>query len=80
MNQKQVKELFKESKKKSISKTELPVDIQRKLTSNNYIGIQEQIRENADLLLLQDEISEEPKILLLLEREPYGIEIIKEFS
>ena len=79
MNQKQVKELFKRSKKKNIKRTELPLDIQKKLSKDNYIAVQEKIRENADLLLLQDKISEEPVILLLLEREPYEIEIIEEF-
>ncbi len=79
MNQKQVKELFKGSKKKNIRRTELPLDIQKKLSKDNYIAVQEKIRENADLLLLQDKISEEPVILLLLEREPYEIEIIEEF-
>ncbi len=79
MNQKQVKELFKGSKKKNIKRTELPLDIQKKLSKDNYIAVQEKIRENADLLLLQDKISEEPVILLLLEREPYEIEIIEEF-
>ena len=79
MNQKQVKELFKGSKKKNIKRTELPLDIQKKLSKDNYIAVQEKIRENADLLLLQDKISEEPVILLILEREPYEIEIIEEF-
>ena len=79
MNQKQVKNLFKESEKKSIKKTELPLDIQKKLTKDNYTIVQEPIRENADLLLLQDKISEEPIILLLIERDPYEIEIIEEF-
>ena len=41
--------------------------------------MQEKVRENADLLLLQDKISEEPIILLLIERDPYEIEIIEEF-
>ena len=79
MNQKQVKNLFKESEKKNINKTELPIDIQKKLTDDDYTIMQEPIRENADLLLLQDKISEEPIILLLIERDPYEIEIIKEF-
>jgi hypothetical protein len=79
MNQKQVKNLFKESEKKNINKTELPIDIQKKLTDDDYTIMQEPIRENADLLLLQDKISEEPIILLLIERDPYEIEIIEEF-
>ena len=80
MNQKQVKDLFKGSEKKSINKNELPLDIQKKLSDDNYTLMQEQIRENADLLLLQDKISEEPVILMLIERDPYEIEIIKEFN
>ena len=80
MNQKQVKNLFKESEKKNINKTELPIDIQKKLTDDDYTIMQEPIRENADLLLLQDKISEEPIILMLIERDPYEIEIIKEFN
>ena len=80
MNQKQVKNLFKESEKKNINKTELPIDIQKKLTDDDYTIMQEPIRENADLLLLQDKISEEPVILMLIERDPYEIEIIKEFN
>ena len=80
MNQKQVKDLFKESKKKNINKKEFPIDIQKKLLDDNYTLMQEQIRENADLLLLQDKISEEPVILMLIERDPYEIEIIKEFN
>ena len=80
MNQKQVKDLFKGSEKKSINKNELPLDIQKKLLDDNYTLMQEQIRENADLLLLQDKISEEPVILMLIERDPYEIEIIKEFN
>ena len=80
MNQKQVKDLFKGSEKKSINKNELPIDIQKKLSDDNYTLMQEQIRENADLLLLQDKISEEPIILMLIERDPYEIEIIKEFN
>ena len=80
MNQKQVKDLFKGSEKKSINKNELPIDIQKKLSDDNYTLMQEQIRENADLLLLQDKISEEPVILMLIERDPYEIEIIKEFN
>lgn len=79
MNPKQVKDLFEGSEKKNINKTELPIDIQKKLTNDIYIIVQEPIRENADLLLLQDKTSEEPVILILLEREPYEIEIIKEF-
>ena len=42
--------------------------------------MQEKVRENADLLLLQDKISEEPVILMLIEKDPYEIEIIKEFN
>ena len=80
MNQKQVKDLFKGSEKKSINKNEFPLDIQKKLSDDNYTLMQEQIRENADLLLLQDKISEEPVILMLIERDPYEIEIIKEFN
>ena len=80
MNQKQVKDLFKGSEKKSINKKEFPIDIQKKLLDDNYTLMQEQIRDNADLLLLQDKISEEPVILMLIEREPYEIEIIKEFN
>ena len=80
MNQKQVKNLFKESEKKNINKTELPIDIQKKLTDDDYTIMQEPIRETADLLLLQDKISEEPIILLLIERDPYEIEVIKEFN
>ena len=80
MNQKQVKDLFKGSEKKSINKNELPLDIQKKLSNDNYTLMQEQIRENADLLLLQDKISEEPVILMLIESDPYEIEIIKEFN
>ena len=80
MNQKQVKDLFKESKKKNINKKEFPIDIQKKLLDDNYTLMQEQIRENADLLLLQDKISEEPVILMLIERDPYEIEIIKEVN
>ena len=79
MNKKQVKNLFKESEKKNINKTELPIDIQKKLTDDDYTIMQEPIRENADLLLLQDKISEEPIILLLIERDPYEIEIIEDF-
>ena len=80
MNQKQVKDLFKESEKKNINKKEFPIDIQKKLSNDNYTLMQEQIRDNADLLLLQDKISEEPVILMLIERDPYEIEIIKEFN
>ena len=79
MNQKQVKDLFKGSVKKDINKKEFPIDIQNKLADDNYTLMQEQIRENADLLLLQDKISEEPVILMLIEREPYEIEIIEVF-
>ena len=53
--------------------------IQKKLINDSYTGYQEKVRENADLLLIQDKSSEEPVILLLLEREPYEVEIIKEF-
>ncbi len=79
MNQKQVKELFKKSEKKNIGRDELPLSIQKKLSNDNYILVQEPLRENADLLLLQDLISEEPLILLLIEKDPHQIEIIKEF-
>ena len=79
MNQKQVKELFKKSEKKNIGSEELPLSIQKKLSNDNYILVQEPLRENADLLLLQDLISEEPLILLLIEKDPHQIEIIKEF-
>ena len=37
-------------------------------------------RPNADLLLLQDKVSEEPVILILIETDPHEIEIIKEFN
>lgn len=77
MNQKQVKNLFKDSQKKNIKKEELPMCIQKKLINDSYTGYQEKVRENADLLLIQDKSSEEPVILLLLEREPYEVEIIK---
>ena len=80
MNQKQVKDLFKGSEKKSINKKDFPIDIQKKLSNDNYTLMQEQIRENADLLLLQDKISEKPVILMLIERDPYEIEVIKEFN
>ena len=80
MNQKQVKNLFKDSQKKNINKKEFPIDIQKKLSNDNYIMVQEPIRKNADLLLLQDKVSEEPVILMLIERDPYEIEIIKEFN
>ena len=79
MNQKQVKNLFKDSEKKNISRSQLPSIIQKKLNDENYTLVQEPIRSNADLLLLQDKISEEPVILLLIEKEPYEVEIIKEF-
>ena len=79
MNQKQVKELFKKSEKKNIGREELPLSIQKKLSNDNYILVQEPLRENADLLLLQDLISEEPLILLLIEKDPHQVEIIKEF-
>lgn len=79
MNQKQVKNLFKDSEKKNISRSQLPSIIQKKLNNENYTLVQEPIRSNADLLLLQDKISEEPVMLLLIEKEPYEIEIIKEF-
>ena len=80
MNQKQVKNLFKDSEKKNINKKEFPIDIQKKLSNDNYIMVQEPIRKNADLLLLQDKVSEEPVILLLIETDPHEIEIIKEFN
>lgn len=73
MNQKQVKSLFKGSEKKIINKKELPINIQKKLPDDNYTLMQEQIRENTDLLLLQDKISEEPVILILIERDSYEI-------
>jgi hypothetical protein len=79
MNQKQVKNLFKDSEKKNISRSQLPSIVQKKLNDENYTLVQEPIRSNADLLLLQDKISEEPVMLLLLEKEPYEVEIIKEF-
>ena len=79
MNQKQVKNLFKDSEKKNIKKEELPMCIQKKLINDSYTGYQEKVRENADLLLIQDKSSEELVILLLLEKEPYEVEIIKEF-
>ena len=77
MNQKQVKELFKKSEKKNIGRDELPLSIQKKLSNDNYTLVQEPVRENADLLLLQDLISEEPVILLLIEKDPHQVEIIK---
>ena len=80
MNQKQVKNLFKDSEKKTINKKEFPIDIQKKLSNDNYIMVQEPIRKNAELLLLQDKVSEEPVILLLIETDPHEIEIIKEFQ
>ena len=80
MNQKQVKNLFKDSEKKTINKKDFPIDIQKKLSNDNYIMVQEPIRKNADLLLLQDKVSEEPVILLLIETDPHEIEIIKEFN
>ena len=80
MNQKQVKNLFKDSEKKNINKKEFPIDIQKKLSNDNYIMVQEPIRKNAELLLLQDKVSEEPVILLLIETDPHEIEIIKEFQ
>ena len=79
MNQKQVKDLFKGSEKKSINKKEFPIDIQKKLSNDNYIMVQEPIRKNADLLLLQDKVSEEPVILILIETDPHEIEIIEEY-
>ena len=79
MNQKQVKNLFKDSEKKNINKKEFPIDIQKKLLNDNYIMVQEPIRKNADLLLLQDKVSEEPVILLLIETDPHEIEIIEEY-
>ena len=57
MNQKQVKNLFKDSEKKNISRSQLPSIIQKKLNDENYTLVQEPIRSNADLLLLQDKIS-----------------------
>ena len=80
MNQKQVKNLFKDSEKKNINKKDFPIDIQKKLSNDNYIMVQEPIRKNAELLLLQDKVSEEPVILLLIETDPHEIEIIKEFQ
>ena len=80
MNQKQVKNLFKDSEKKNIKKEELPMCIQKKLINDSYTGYQEKVRENADLLLIQDKSSEEPVILLLLEKEPHEVEIIQEFK
>lgn len=77
MNQKQVKNLFKDSEKKNISRSQLPSIVQKKLNDENYTLVQEPIRSNADLLLLQDKISEEPVMLLLIEKEPYEVEIIK---
>ena len=50
MNQKQVKNLFKDSEKKNIKKEELPMCIQKKLINDSYTGYQEKVRENADLL------------------------------
>ena len=58
----------------------LEIDIQKKLSNDNYIMVQEPIRKNAELLLLQDKVSEEPVILLLIETDPHEIEIIKEFQ
>lgn len=80
MNQKQVKELFSQSEKKNISRSQLPLVVQKKLNHDNYTIMQEPVRENAELLLLQDLISEEPLILLLIEKDPYQVEIIKEFK
>ncbi len=79
MNQKQVKNLFRDSEKKNINKKEFPIDIQKKLSNDNYIMVQEPIRKNADLLLLQDKVSEEPVILILIETDPHEIEIIEEY-
>ena len=79
MNQKQVKNLFKDSEKKNISRSQLPSIVQKKLNDENYTLVQEPIRSNADLLLLQDNISEEPVMLILIEKEPHEVEIIKEF-
>ncbi len=79
MNQKQVKCLFKDSEKKNINKKEFPIDIQKKLSNDNYIMVQEPIRKTAELLLLQDKVSEEPVILLLIETDPHEIEIIEEY-
>ena len=78
MDQKQVKNLFKDSEKKNINKKDFPIDIQKKLSNDNYIMVQEPIRKNAELLLLQDKVSEEPVILLLIETDPHEIEIIEE--
>ena len=80
MNQKQVKSLFKDSEKKNISRSQLPSIVQKKLNDENYTLVQEPIRSNADLLLLQDKISEEPVMLLLIEKEPHEVEIIQEFK
>ena len=79
MNQKQVKNLFKDSEKKNISRSQLPSIVQKKLNDENYTLVQEPIRSNADLLILQDNISEEPVMLILIEKEPHEVEIIKEF-
>ena len=79
MNQKQVKNLFKDSEKKNINQKDFPIDIQKKLSNDNYIMVQEPIRKNAELLLLQDKVSEEPVILLLIETDPHEIEIIEEY-
>ena len=79
MNQKQVKNLLRDSEKKNINKKEFPIDIQKKLLNDNYIMVQEPIRKNAELLLLQDKVSEEPVILLLIETDPHEIEIIEEY-
>lgn len=80
MNLKQVKQLFSQSEKKNISRYQLPLVVQKKLNHDNYTIMQEPVRENAELLLLQDLISEEPLILLLIEKDPHQVEIIKEFK
>ena len=71
MNQKQVKNLFKDSEKKNIKKEELPMCIQKKLINDSYTGYQEKVRENADLLLIQDKSSEEPVILVYVNLKVY---------
>lgn len=80
MNKEQVKELFKESQKKNISRSQLPLMVQKRLNHDNYTLVQEPIRNNADLLLLQNIISEEPILLFLIEKDPHEVEIIKEFN
>ena len=44
MNQKQVKNLFKDSEKKEISKFQLPLAIQKKLTNDSYTLVQEAVQ------------------------------------